>query len=40
MIPEMTVKITEHKVNNAIGNDPYDVEKCGKWIDARNINKV
>ncbi|XP_076247928.1 diphthamide biosynthesis 2 [Calliopsis andreniformis] len=40
MTSEMTVKTTKHEVNNALGDDPYDVEKCGKWIDACNLNKV
>ncbi|XP_054012518.1 2-(3-amino-3-carboxypropyl)histidine synthase subunit 2 [Hylaeus anthracinus] len=40
MIPEMSVKITKREMNDAIEDDPYDVEKCGKWIDACNLNKV
>ncbi|XP_015429435.1 PREDICTED: diphthamide biosynthesis protein 2 [Dufourea novaeangliae] len=36
----MSVKITEHKINVTTVDDPYEVEKCGKWIDAYNLNKV
>ncbi|XP_076285886.1 diphthamide biosynthesis 2 isoform X1 [Lasioglossum baleicum] len=39
MIPE-TVKITQHEINDDTEDDPYEVEKCGKWIDACNLNKV
>ncbi|XP_076623349.1 diphthamide biosynthesis 2 [Colletes latitarsis] len=40
MISEITVKITKREMNDAIEDDPYDVEKCGKWVDACNLNKV
>lgn len=36
----MTVKITKREMNDAIEDDPYEVEKCVKWIDACNLNKV
>ncbi|XP_033340908.2 diphthamide biosynthesis 2 isoform X1 [Megalopta genalis] len=40
MIPEMTVKMTQHEINDDTEDDPYEVEKCGKWIDACNLNKI
>ena len=40
MIPEITVKMTKPEMFGAAEDDPYDVEKCGKWIDACNLNKV
>lgn len=27
-------------MSGAVEDDPYEVEKCGKWIDACNLNKV
>ncbi|XP_031825978.1 diphthamide biosynthesis 2 [Nomia melanderi] len=36
----MTIKVPEHEINNPTENDPYEVEKCSKWIDACNLNKV
>ena len=32
--------MTKHEMSGAVEDDPYDVEKCGKWIDACNLNKV
>lgn len=30
----------EENKMNGIDRDFYAVEKCGKWIDERNLNKV
>ena len=28
------------KINDISRDDFYAIEKCGKWIDERNLNKV
>lgn len=36
----MTNRNIEDKMNDTNKDDPYEVEKCGKWINERNLNKV
>ncbi|XP_050573837.1 2-(3-amino-3-carboxypropyl)histidine synthase subunit 2 isoform X1 [Bombus affinis] len=36
----MTNRNIEDKMNDTSKDDPYEVEKCGKWINERNLNKV
>ncbi|KAG9434449.1 2-(3-amino-3-carboxypropyl)histidine synthase subunit 2 [Apis mellifera carnica] len=40
MIPEMIKKNIANKMNDSKKNDFYEMEKCSKWIDAHNLNKV
>lgn len=40
MVPEMIKKNIVNKMNDNKKNDFYEMEKCSKWIDAHNLNKV
>ncbi|XP_012137952.1 diphthamide biosynthesis 2 [Megachile rotundata] len=39
MTPEVSKKIINHKMDDSVEN-LYELEKCSKWIDECNLNKV